>query len=1195
MPHLDITTLGAFQARLDSQSLAAFRTDKVRALLVFLAIEAARPHRREALATMFWADRPAAAARNNLRQALYRLREALGDQGPESTFLLTTPNEIQFDPGSDYRLDVKEFSAHLAACQAHHPGGLSLCASCLGELRSAAALYGGDFLAGFSLPGCPQFEWWLLSQQELYHRQALETLTRLGSYYESCRDYHLASSFAQTEIEIEPWRETAHRRRMRALALSGDRSQALRQYESCRAILSREMGIEPSRQTTHLFEIIRAGDALPVGETQPQTELSPISLPPSLITSPSAPPFAGFETQLAELDRHLAAALSGRARVAFIAGEAGSGKTTLLAEFIRRALSEHGDLLASLGSCDAQFGIGDPYLPFRQAVHLLAGDLEGTRSLGAIGEDHARRIWAALPFILETILEEGSDLIDVLLPSETLQRVIHNLGDQGAETVIKLQAQEMQRKGGPSTIGAQSNQMAFFDQLTQVLHAIALRYPLILALDDLQWADRGSLSLLFHLARNLGDSRVLVVGSYRPEEIALDQRGERHPMQTLVNELLSQYGEMRIDLSKAEGWDFVNALLDNEPNDLDMDFRRALYQLTEGHPLFTVEQLRAMQESGGLVQDETGRWAAGGELNWERTPARVEAVIAERLARPSSECRELLDAASVQGEKFHAETLAVVLGESEARIVEHLSGELCRQHQLVFAEGLQRVGDTTRSCYRFRHALYQRHLYQNLDAVMRARLHQTTGEALKANYIQLAGDMTSTDDMAPRLAFHFENADLIEKAIHYHQIAGEQAYRLAANEEAIFHYNRALELLISTPESREQIRQELLLLLSLSGALIAARGYAEPELRRLYARAGELAAKGDEVDLYSHVFYLRGIYHYARAEYQSTLDMGEQLLRLYLEQSIPWMSDIANLLLGISKLNTGDLARAQAHLQKIEAVGDSDQVDFTTSPIDRDRLLFPVFLSWTLWLLGYPDQALDLNQQLLSRVRKLGYPYYLAVTLGTSSCVIHNFRSEVGQLQERAQELLDLSTEKRFSLYQAWGKIFLGRAQVEVGNIEIGLANLQAGLQGFRAAGHISNLTIFLAMQAQAFGIAGRNDEGLNSLCEAFHLADETGERFYEAELHRLRGELLLAASGAEDEVESCFQKALKIAREQEAKSLELRAATSLAQLWTRQGKASQARQMLGAVYNWFREGFDTPDLQKARVLMDELEFLSPA
>jgi DNA-binding SARP family transcriptional activator len=968
MPHLDITTLGAFQARLDGQSLVAFRTDKVRALLVFLAVEADHSLRREALATMFWAGRPAAAARNNLRQALYRLRQVLGDQGSDSAFLLTTSNGIQFNPDSKYKLDVVEFSALLAACKAHHPGGLSMCASCLGDLRAAVVLYGGDFLTGFSLPGSPRFEWWLLTQQELYHRQALETLARLGSYYESSGDYDQASSYAQNEIQLEPWRESAHRRCMRALALSSQRGQALRQYERCREILAQELGIEPSRQTTDLFEIIRAGDTLPVLDTQPQKEISISPLPPSTRPSPSTSHFVGFETELAQLDHHLAAALSGRTQMAFITGEAGGGKTTLLTEFIRRAMTNHGDLLAASGGCDTHFGYGDPYLPYRQALHSFSGDLEGIRSAGALGEEHAGRIWSAQPFILETLLAEGPDLVGAFLPLETQSQQTLRLGEGAADAIAELKT---------AAVDPQSSQAALFDQITRVLLAIAHRYPLILALEDLQWADHGSISLLFHLARNLEDSRVLVVGSYRPEEINLDQRGQRHPMQTLVNELLAQYGEMCIDLSQAAGWDFVNALLDSEPNNLGDDFRQALFQLTEGHPLFTVEQLRAMQESGELVQDETGRWVAAERIDWQRITPRVEAVIAERLARPSLECQSLLQAASVQGETFCAETLAVVLEESEAHIVELLSGELCRQHRLVFAQGLQRLGDATCSLYRFRHALYQMQLYQDLDPVLRARLHQVTGQALERHNTGQTVDLTLADASASRLAFHFEKAGLMEKANQYHQKAGEQAYLLAANEDAISHYNRALEFLGSIPESPEKNRQELHILIALSAALNAARGYAEPELRWHFARAGDLAAESGEIDLISQSLYLKGTYHYARAEYQQTLETGEQLLKLSPDISIPWVSDIANLLLGISRLSMGDLTLAQARLQKINAEVDSDKVNYSTSPADRARLLFPVFLSWTLWLLGYPDQALDLTQHLRNASKE-------KVTLGVS-------------------------------------------------------------------------------------------------------------------------------------------------------------------------------------------------------------------
>ncbi len=260
MPHLGITTLGAFRTSLDGNRLALFRTDKARALLIFLAVEARAPHRREVLATMFWPERPDELARKNLRQALYCLRNSIDDQGSISNYLLSTHSEIQFNPDSDYRLDVNQFSMHVATYQGHHPDRRSMCPGCLEELRAAVALYGGEFMAGFSLPGCPEFEWWFLRKQELYHRLALEALECLGSYYESVGDYNQVGEFALLEIELEPWRESAHRRRMRALNLSGKRVEALRQYESCRAILWREMEIEPSRQTRFLFEKIRAED-----------------------------------------------------------------------------------------------------------------------------------------------------------------------------------------------------------------------------------------------------------------------------------------------------------------------------------------------------------------------------------------------------------------------------------------------------------------------------------------------------------------------------------------------------------------------------------------------------------------------------------------------------------------------------------------------------------------------------------------------------------------------------------------------------------------------------------------------------------------------------------------------------------------------------------------------------------------------
>lgn len=259
MSHMAICLFGSFGVSLDGRPLTTFKTDKTRALLAYLAVEAARAHRREVLAAMFWSHRPMESARNNLRQTLYRLRRAIGDQKSNSPHLAVTFHDVQLDPKGDHWLDATAFKAQTEAVRDHHRRDNSLCKACRDRLVGAIALYQGDFLAGFSLPDSPQFDWWLLARQEYFHRQTLQALDRLSRHYELIEDYGRAASCAQREIELEPWRESAHRRGMRALALSGQRCAALRKYDACRQILATELEAEPVAATTSLYEKIRDG------------------------------------------------------------------------------------------------------------------------------------------------------------------------------------------------------------------------------------------------------------------------------------------------------------------------------------------------------------------------------------------------------------------------------------------------------------------------------------------------------------------------------------------------------------------------------------------------------------------------------------------------------------------------------------------------------------------------------------------------------------------------------------------------------------------------------------------------------------------------------------------------------------------------------------------------------------------------
>jgi DNA-binding SARP family transcriptional activator len=265
MSQLAICLLGSFQVTLDGQLLTGFETDKTRALMAYLAVETGQPHRREALAALFWPNRPESMARNNLRQTLYRLRRAIVDHEAAPAFLLITVHEIQLNPAADYWIDLAEFNSLVADCHEHHSEGISLCGACLNLLKTAVELYRGDFLAGFSLTDSLGFDWWQLVKQEANHHLALEALEWLGTYYEYVKDYARVGYYAQKEIQLEPWRESAHLRLMRSLVQCGQRKTAVQHYERCRRLVLKETGGEPIKQTALLYEQIRHGELEPTG------------------------------------------------------------------------------------------------------------------------------------------------------------------------------------------------------------------------------------------------------------------------------------------------------------------------------------------------------------------------------------------------------------------------------------------------------------------------------------------------------------------------------------------------------------------------------------------------------------------------------------------------------------------------------------------------------------------------------------------------------------------------------------------------------------------------------------------------------------------------------------------------------------------------------------------------------------------
>jgi len=497
------------------------------------------------------------------------------------------------------------------------------------------------------------------------------------------------------------------------------------------------------------------------------------------------PVFVTREAELAQLHRFLDRSLAGHGQVAFITGDPGQGKTALTQEFAWRAQHSQAELLVAGGNGNAYTGIGDPYLPFREILGLLSGDIESRWEARAIGREQASRLWQALPLTVQALVESGRDLVDIFVPGDALLK--HALAfpswPEREEWLSRLKELVERKATVPSDPNFQ--QSALFEQYTRLLRALAHHKPLLLVLDDLQWADSGSINLLFHLGKRIEGSRVMVLGAYRSTEVALGRGGERHPLEPIVNEFKRQFGDIQLELGKSDGRRFVDAFVDSEPNHLGEDFRATLFRLSEGQPLGTIELLRDMQERGGLVRDTTGFWVEGPNLDWETLPARLEGMIAERIDRLDDAERQVLKVASVEGETFTAEVIAEVLGEEPQAILSLLSNELDRRHRLVSAQSIRQVDGRRLSIFRFQHILFQRYLHGSLDAVERSNLHQAVGAALHSFYAEGRGEISG------QLARHFQEAGTDAQAADYLVQAGDRASHLVAYTEAIHHYEQA--------------------------------------------------------------------------------------------------------------------------------------------------------------------------------------------------------------------------------------------------------------------------------------------------------------------------------------------------------------------------------------------------------------------
>jgi len=1176
MTHLHIHLLGPFEASLNSEPVTGFHSDKVRALLAYLCVETEGAHRREKLAGFLWPDFPESVARTNLRSALSNLRKVIGDR-PQSgnaqslaNFLCITRQTIQFNPDSEAWVDAHTFVKNLEAV---HPS--------IAELEAGVACYRGEFMAGFSVPDTTIFEEWLLFQRELFERLILKALHTLADIYITQGEYARALSHAWRQVKLDPMREKAQRQLIRLLAYNGQVSEALIQYETLRCLLDDEIGVEPSLETAKLYKQIKDGTLIIPGSTSTSP---PAFLFEEELERAAQSVFVAREGEMARLEQLFNRALVGKGQVVFIIGESGSGKSVLADEFVRHAMAAHPKLLALKGRCNAYTGIGDPYLPFREMIGMLTGDIETRWAGGEISGQHARRLWRGLPVVLQAILENGTDLIDRLIPgAPLLARAQVGTPSQAARLKEILEGRKFYRSEKDNL-----HQADLFEQTTKVLQVLSHKYPLILLVDDLQWADPGSIGLLFHLGRRLRGSQILLIGAYRPEEVAMGRPSansglERHPLETVIHEFQRDFGDIIIDLDETEGHTFVEAFLDSEPNCLDINFRQVFYQHTGGHPLFAVELLRGLQSCGDLIKDGSGRWIARPDLNWNTLPPRVEAVIDERIKQLPEVWRSILAAASVEGEVFTAEAVARVIEMDEDQVLGCLSGPLTHKHHLVQAQDLEWLGDQHLSHYRFRHFLFQRYLYDQFDPVQQAHYHQSLGSVLENLYGDQRGEMVTS------LAWHFEAAGMKLKAAEYLLKAGNRAVQLFAYEEAIAHFRHGLELIETLPETQLRDQTEMSLQLSLAIPLGKIRAFSDAEIEQIYGRVRQLTQNVEpSLELFQALAGLKW-YFDQRLELQKALELDQEMINLAGYLKMPELSVLAHQAIGATLLFLGRADEFLKEQQRMLALYNAE----------RDRVLVQKFgydvlqdtynnTGWALWFLGYYDQSEESNKKALNLAREAAHPLDQGYAFMNAAFHYIDMR-EVASAREMAAKAIALSSEYGYSFCLGASLGTMGWVLGEEGQLEDGINMIHHGLAIVKEIGSWILYQQELSLLADTYRKAKKISEGLATVEEALVMVHEKGFRLEEPGLYRLKGMLLLLGGEANSEAEVCFQRAIEVARQLKAKTWELRATMSLCRLWQKQGQRERARKMLGEIYAWFTEGFETRDLKEAKAFLEAL------
>jgi serine/threonine protein kinase/predicted ATPase len=813
--------------------------------------------------------------------------------------------------------------------------------------------------------------------------------------------------------------------------------------------------------------------------------------------------------------------------------------------------------------------IGEPGLGKSRLVHTLKEHVLGEMVEGEV--DSPVIEWRCSPHFQNTALYPATNFYERALavdreepPQARFDRLVHRLQQYGLARpeTVPLWASLLSLPATDSyparSLSAVRQREETFRAILDWLHTRAARRPILFVVEDLHWVDASTLELLAQfLAEGIHDS-ILTVLTFRPE-FTTPWPARSHQTTLALNRL-----------TRRQAGDLMRTKVGGA---LSENVLQQIYDKAGGVPLFVEEFAKMVQESAASDQSGVGD-ARSLALSTHEIPSTLQDLVMARLDRMEDE-RDLAQLAAALGREFTYDVLAAVASEDERTLQAALA-------KLVQAEILYPKGPPPRCTYIFKHALLEDALYNALVKNKRQQFHRRIAAALEERFRQTA------ETQPELLAHHWTESGLTERAVGYWLKAGLRSRERAAESEAIGHLTKGLAILETLQETRELDDLKLKILTTLAPAYIAVRGYAAPEVGPILHRAHELCQRiGDEPQQFG-IMLGNWEWHLVRGDLRPSVALAAEGMMLAERLNDPGMLMEALFMRGATMFYRAQFAEARAcYEEAVTAYDDRARTKFWAAHTGHNAgVTHRCYLALVLWHLGYPDQALKLDRETRELARTIGHSFTTGHAADFTAFLSHHCRLGA-ELVAAAEEELALAADQGFQLWQACGTLHKGAGMLLVGRREEALPLLLKGLSAFRATGTEVRVPSYLGILGDAYTQGGQFDDAHKALKEGLEVAEENDDRCHEAELHRLKGELLLAESSDQlPAAEDCFSQAIETARRQQSKGWELRATISLARLWQTLGRRDDARAALAAVYSTYTEGFTTPDLVEALALL---------